>query len=776
MATNDNYYAVYVDQCMQLAATIAIKSSDVALAMNAYIVDYGLGVVDESDPSSWRYYKNLAGEYHPLDRMMQVTSMDTLEVIDFTVANLKIHRATANAYQYGTRQYQELVTAYPDQELLIRGILYPVDKAKAIAAEDGKILGGYPPSLIEVNEYSLIEKLQGWITNFWMRWYNRSYTVTDNLYLTATLGMMYSYLVPAIMTFRKEACKTHEAHSYHVRAYLGSHGFLDDFTDQLTTAQALEIYRNICYVERNPGKQSTFNYLIDQLLTKRNLPLASFSMRHDVSRMDGNHTASQPADPQKTDVYPTPFFKRTELNLGFSYDTLDSITVNQMLTKEQPTARDNAQIQPDVEPEITRVMRNSLSNVLSTKALESAMVDYTDSTAYTMEATLLNHWLWLSSKGYYTAVVNVENPRTGERIALPANEAWCFYWYAYMASIGILLDEIPPMFAMHVVRLPTPLQDDLLSVVDRARVGPALAQELLSYSPLIQNLISIESFYNKSREIWYAKNQQAKVVARMEHHMVRGFVDNMFNRIYSDNIVYVATPGERYNDWFNARNIDVNGWTKDELGLIATNFLRAATGIDLANVQSVQALQKAMIGMMQRLSSYSVQYISYINSGAVIPLDWPMVRQGDYTAQFDDEVQIPNLMVRLKDYKAQFKQIIEFPEHTCSFDYELHASIPGSLKMELPNLIRDGSIATQYRHRMELKTRVSYTPAVPANDEGIVPVLGIDEYLKLPIEKRNAIKDVYGSCWTSAYPLPELELSSVITNTTLSGLVYKQPD
>ena len=209
MITNDNLYDIYVEKVKQLAATIVVKSVDTALANNNYIkAFYGASSVDDEDPTTWKYYMNLAGQYHFTDTPMRIVSMDTLETIDFTVANLQIHRATARAYQYGTRQYQELLTQYPRQEALIRGILYPIDIATAVSAPDGKILGGYPAGLVEVNEYSLIQKLQKWIDDYRMRWYNRAYTVTDNLYLVSNLMMMYMYMVPAIMTFRLEACKT----------------------------------------------------------------------------------------------------------------------------------------------------------------------------------------------------------------------------------------------------------------------------------------------------------------------------------------------------------------------------------------------------------------------------------------------------------------------------------------------------------------------------------------------------------------------------------------
>jgi hypothetical protein len=774
---NSNYYQIYISKVIQLAATIVIKFEDTAAAINAGIqAYYGTDAVDQTDPTTWKYYMNLAGEYHPTDTMMQVVSMDTLETIDFTVANLAIHRATSRAYQYGTRQYNELLSQYPTQEMLIRGILYPVDQATAIAADDYTILGGYPPGLIESNEYTLLERLQSWVNGTMLRWYNRAYTVSDNLYHCAHLGKLYLFMVMAIINLRQDKCKTNEAHSFHVRQYLASHGGLDAYFDQLTTAQSLALYRNIAYLERNPGQQQTFVYLVQKLLTERSLPLAEYDMKHDTSQMDGyNPVVSGTEGNPGTDVQPTIFFQRNPLNLGYSYDTANTATLDQMLTKEQPTARDNAKYQADVEPEILVQMSYSLSNSLKTKALESAMVDYTDATPYTLTSTLLNHWLWLAYKGYYTAVVNVENPVTGERIALPALDAYCFMWYAFCRSIGITLDTIPLVLGTHVQRIPTPQPADLMSVVDATMIGIDKAKWLLSYQPVIQNIISTDAFYATCQQIWRAQNIQANIVALEEHQLKRGYVDNMMNRIYADVLVPLSTPGDNYTAWFAARNIDVSAWTQDDFGLIYASIVSVATGQDLTTNNSIQALQKAMIGMMEQLSSYSVQYMSYINSGSIVPLDWPMVRQGNIDDQIFGQYNIPDLNIRLLDFTSQLRRILKLPIWYNDFGLNMLVKVNDGYRYDLKDLVNFAkSPAVVYNQKLDIRVNVTWDGPEATNDLGIFPVLGLDTYLALTPDQQQNFKDVYGSCWTPTNP-EYTQLSTVIRTTNLNGLVYVQP-
>lgn len=179
------YYRIFVSQVMTLAKTMVVKSEVAAETINRELQSFGQ--VLSSDPRTWKYYMNLAGLYHPTDTVMTVTSMDTLEEIEFTRDNLQVYRATAKAYTFGSRYYRDLVARYPDQETLILGILNPVDLDKAIAAKDGDILY-YDTALVESQESNLIPKLQRWIHAFMSRWTVPGYDITDEYYPAGQLG------------------------------------------------------------------------------------------------------------------------------------------------------------------------------------------------------------------------------------------------------------------------------------------------------------------------------------------------------------------------------------------------------------------------------------------------------------------------------------------------------------------------------------------------------------------------------------------------------------
>ncbi len=66
---SQNYYKLYVDSVFKLANTIVFKSELTAEIMNNYLIAiYGQQEVDLNNPSTWKYYLNVSGNYHPRDK------------------------------------------------------------------------------------------------------------------------------------------------------------------------------------------------------------------------------------------------------------------------------------------------------------------------------------------------------------------------------------------------------------------------------------------------------------------------------------------------------------------------------------------------------------------------------------------------------------------------------------------------------------------------------------------------------------------------------------
>jgi hypothetical protein len=760
----NNYYQVYTDSVYALASSLVVKSSDTATAINVGLqTKYGTAIVNPNDQTTWKYYLNLSGEYHPTDTVMQVVSVDTLQTIDFTKENLQFHRGTEAAYAYGTTSYLELVNKYPDQVQLIMGILYPADITSTIAAQDGTIVS-YPGFLVEDHEYSLINRLQEWIYSYYVRWHNPQYGLSDDLYMPVFLGIMHINLVAAITTFRLRACMTNEVHSFHLRQYLASHGLLDVYLDFMTRSQALFLYRNIAYIERNSGQRETFDWLMQHILTEIGLPLAEFQMRHDLSGMP-------------TALTPLLSFQKNPLNTAFNYDGINTYTLNQVFDKEAALAKDNVTYRDDEEFRAEEKMTASLSNNLKTKLLESSIIDYTGSEHYTLADTLFYEWLWLSHTDYYRAFVQIKSPVTDETISLSAKDAFVFYTYMACKTIGNTLTHVPAVIAKRVIRVPRPSVADIMSVTTPDVISTADAQTMLATLPVPQPMISVESFYDYCNKLQKAALQQYYSVCNTGDMDRFAQMFALMSRCWADAGVRLADPidptktdgatwdtvsqtwdswatwdgsdnyVQLYADWFASRNIPIASYSIEDLQIMQADLLSAATGVDAANVITLKQIQQAMIKLMAQLSSYSVQYVASINAGPLIDADTGFIRFGQLkeTSGMQREINIPVGVLSGDAYGPKISVGQQF-DLDLNFLGEITSEIlmTSSMNLELtvgPEFSLEPSVMT---NTMFTSLDITVPPVtLPPNPQGLIPVVGLDKFLLLTPEQQASVPDVW---------------------------------
>lgn len=734
---SNNYYQLYVNDVIKLAQTLVIKSVDTADAQNQYITEQiAMGLmpstyaVDASNPTTWRYYMNLAGLYHPADTQMTVVSLDTLETIVFNQANLLVHQATKAAYQFGTRQYEELVSLYPTQETLIKGILHPIDIATAVDADDWEILY-WDTTLVEDNEYSLILNLQSFIDGMLKRWVNKKYNLAHEYYPIYYHGMMYLMLIPEILNLRLTACGTNEAHSYHVRSFFASRLGLDQYLDSMTLSQSLFFYRNLDYLIHHTGMQSTFDTLMENLLTVRNIPLNAITMHHDTSAMP-------------TDVDPTIVFDRVPLNTTANTADADTLSLDELLDMEAPLARSNAAMQQDMEPTILIDMQYSRTSTLQTKTLESSMIDYTNSNPYNLPDILLNHWLYLSGLGLYQPYVFPISPKTGVSVPVTTRDAFTLMYYCLAQTYGIDLTEsaIPLFKAQRVQVQPKATVAQMLAVVPEPyrTEWASDAQTVLNFNPAITTMASTQAFYTLGTQITQAAQMQRNVIAQIEDMDRHAYWFNAISQIYADVLVNLAdSQGQTFDAWFKARNLDFSDYTTDEYAGLAAAILSTATGQDLHATESLKDLQKAMINMFQTLSSYSIQFVAKINQSTLVDLDTAEIRLGYASVAAADNGYLdnegPDILEAL--FGTVFTDVVDlgevFAENVSmgsSFDFGARTGVdilPDSNGVIIETYIEAGTDA------------VLLGTDVHGND---IPMNGIDRWFTLTPAQQSSLAEV----------------------------------
>lgn len=751
---NNNIYSVYLDSTFQLANTLVIKFDKTIASINEYTNILYPNSVDYNDPTTWKYYLNVSGEYHFRDVVMTVNSLDTLEEIIFNKENLLNHRATKEAYSYGSRYYGELVAKYPDQETLIQGILYPIDIHTAINAKNGQIIG-YPKHLVESNEYSLINRLQNWIDGYIFRWVNEAFYIAHDLYYITWQSTFFSFLPPTLLSLRHEMSKTNEAHSFHVWSFLASHGKLNQYKDNLLKHQALWLYRNILHIKTNLGQINTFEFLTEHIMTSRDIPLSGYELEHNLEGIEYSlEVGGEPKDDiTHTSLYPKLEFKRRTVNNIRSVEVLDPIGLRQLLIKEDDIAKDNYATRQTDEKDIQTVLENSLSNIVKTKALESTLFDYTGSAAYNLENILLNEWIHLSSTGVYRSYITLENPRTGDMFNLSVKDAFVFSYYFFCKSFNLILTEVPVIPAIRVQRLDNVTSDTLMSVADKKLIDPSLAHLMLSKQPIINTIISTEAFNQLCNAIFISASYQKDLVAFQEHYYGRALAHGMISQVYADVICTFDEPNKRYEDWFIDKGIDIDDYEITDSSEFWFKILSTATGLRTDNINSLANIQKAMTNIMVQLSSYTVQYLNEINSSALKMIEPTPVRVGDYEALLKALVQIDHNAINVLEHKGKLKHHMVNDISLCGLRDSLTSKLNGSYEVKINVKPQTPLQSSRIHYRLDISgVGPRLDNSLSINDEGIIPLPGVDIFLAQTDEDRKRVVDVYDNCYLTKKP------------------------
>ena len=728
MATENDQVTIYRNAIIDLAETIQIKSSYAAERINKLLNVTHPGSFT-ADPRTWKYYLNVGGQYHQSDTPMEIISLDTLEPILFSKGSLAVHRATARAYSFGTRLYQELVLMYPQQESLILGILHPADIEEAIAAPEHTIIS-YAPYLVEENEYTLIRDLSKWSQAFFKRNYVGAYNLSDDLYLASFFGVLGPKLVEQIFAERLKRMRSDEVHSFFVRSYLASNGYLDRYFDILTFKQKLWLYRNLPWVRRNPGRTENYEWLIENILSERSVPLMAYAMKHDPVGVEEN-------------VLSTPRFQPTARNAYVSDADMRDKDLQEILSMEEPLATGNAEVRMNQYDQMYAKFESSASHKVSTKVLQSIMTDYAGSEAYTFEDTLLNHWVYLSEIGIFGSVVPVTNPKSGVVTPIPVKDAFIMCLYLLLKMQNYEPEIIPPITVSRVQRVIRPKITDLMDIVDKELVSEADLRDLVKLQPELIPIVSIEAFHDKCYEIYSSILYQSLITANTHNRDRRGYLQNAANLMYgTKECILTATPNERFDEWFEERQIVIEDYLEDPAQAYK-DIMEASLGLNLTQRTTIKDIQTAMLDIMGQHISYSTQLVR-------TSLDAQMKYVGMTDLRFADPRQFGR--ARLGQFNMEIEVSQRIGRARQSFDMEgwLDANVLGTtgsfkvmLCINVDDILDLDSKPTPQVYKAELGIQVGIVGTEPPVIGGKVPVPGDHLYAMLTEAQRQSIPDPF---------------------------------
>ena len=595
-------YDAYVKDTLNLAKTMVIKFDEIGIRDNKSLERAGYPV-NYVDRTTWRYYLNLNGDYHYTDTPMYVKSIDTGEMILFSKENLKIHLSTKRVYNdANSYQYRRLIEAYPAQFLLINGILNPIPMEESINASNYKILR-YNKNLVLWNEEQLIPKVQKAIDAFVFKAFNNGYMNTDNLMIVQLVGQTYARIPADIMNIRWEAVGTRYVHDFHIWSRIGSYINIAPYKDVLDNYQKMWLYRNIEWIVRNIGSQHTFGKLIDNLLTHRRVPLASYRASKDTGK-------------QLDELKPEPIFIRKNINLLNSYGTaVKYLSVKEVINKETDLARDNALLSEYAEEETISRIRTSIHTDVPTKLLESEMEDYTDRNSDSLLKTLLAEWYHLGYTNTYDTVIEIEEPKTGKIIKLDVKSSAVLFDYLLGLARGEVRRDIVHLYYSRASKIRRPSYDEVKQFFTNEYLEPELIHTILNQSTEFEKIINPETFFKKCSEIYSLKWNHNKIYAQFYDYMqwaqTKAACDFMYTTGYQ-----AMSPFKTYDELLGFLELDISEYTKGELEDLAYSIFIKTTGWDINSSNSLRDTQKALLSLTAELSSYTIQLLNTMRDGA----------------------------------------------------------------------------------------------------------------------------------------------------------------
>ncbi|AWN08913.1 putative virion structural protein [Salmonella phage SPAsTU] len=668
-------FNIFRDQAITLAKSLIIKSESIAQQMNLGITKNGGYVSDNRE--TWRYYLHLAGRRHAIDKPIYITSLDTQEQIELTTQNLSRHKKTSNVYRSNPEYIDDLIADYPDYAVYIRGTFNPVDMAYALRVDDCSILY-YDPSLVESQETSLISQLENFIRAIHVRFMADGWKVHNDCFVLAFYMQVYPVLPGAIMYIRKRLQFTTETHSYYVTEFLASHQELHEFMPYLTQSQKFTLYRNIRYWERNSGKEEIFTWMIDTLLTGWGMPAVSYVVGQQI------HDPSTGSD---DDLTPLPIGYQSSLNYTErdSGRDLDIVTTTDIIQKEVNLAYNNPVHEPEYQEDLDRRLSLTQYPNLSTKLIEVTAVDPEAIERWEYMHGLFNEWMHVVARGNYNIYHEILNPTNGDTLKLTSKELMALFLYAgFKGYSDVALDDIPVwnVFGVLIKRWVSfdEMEQHLVPSYPH-RFDALINYYTDTHYEIVGNLLSADELYDMADTIMTQKRRRYRYTHNRHKLTDRAAGVQLFAYHYRDYKCDLKLPYRNYDEFFKTFGFDYELVSAETWQDIATDALNVATNLETRASVSQAEIQRAMVRLMTKLSSYTVHFAARMGSEMYDVTDPVIPMLDDIAAAADDTMHIIEPLTGIQRVSRNMAMTTDKPIPVAPVIKEL--AIPQRIKLRM---------------------------------------------------------------------------------------------
>lgn len=407
MYTIEQYYK----ETFNLTNSLVVKLIDAGIAMNKGVLAKGISV--GTDKTTWKYFLNLAGIKHATNNTVNITVIETGLTAELSPQLLSMHPYTRKELCKNGAYYNELIIKYPNDILYIKGCMYPVDIETAIAAADGTILN-YNKDLVEIQEYTLINNLERYIKTFLNRWHVRAYTITDALYFSSIVGILFAHIPNEIINIRTSASHTVEAHTFDLENFFKSNNDLWYDVQVLKPETIRWLYKNLLYLQKHVGKQNTLDIIIDKIFNANKTGIGEYILRlpdptfNDVNKDNIRKTAWDYSDIA---------VQTKALNPSFSLDNVEDFTVGELITLEKTALEDvpadtNLDRVEYVIETVTSTTERQAHDTVKTKALTVGAARLFKFYGVDLLALIIDYWMYYFDNNLYIAKIDYTEPNT----------------------------------------------------------------------------------------------------------------------------------------------------------------------------------------------------------------------------------------------------------------------------------------------------------------------------------------------------------------------------
>ena len=582
---------IYNEECLNLTKSLLLKSDLLAKSVE-YLLTGNYNYL-ANDRKTWKYYLNLSGEYHTTNEKMYITSLDTLTTIEFTKDVLAEHPVTEANYLPNSPLLNDLLLLYPNNNLLILGIIYKTSIEECIAVPEYTILG-YDYTLVGIQEIDLIPELQKRLHTEFHTSINRDYADIESYYAIAIMRYVAKQALTYIKLLRLSKYKTTQACDYYIWTYINSKLYLEDLKDNLTKEVIFYLYKNIDRLTSGLGSNSILDELVGLFLNSNSISTSRLHLLKDTREIN-NIPSTVPVSyvEQPLTNESIEFTANIDDYVGYGDDSSARGIDNYIGSLESRflTGTDRVKTR---ELKIYEVIKN----------LTDTQLLLTDIDVH-IQATM---------EGWYNKTHNIINHVSGRVYTISTREAIIFYTYVVRKKFGIETGVIPPHTQYILPRATRPTVAYLMNTYN---LTVEYATAILAALPPVptQPLTRIElDDYIISVKVTYPN--VIRLVRQNTTRRNQASISGIYNDLYLTGDVDLATPGVTYTDWLTARGMDFITFDQTDYIILEEFLLADVFNIDL-KTQTSQYV-RAITTLVSRLNNYRVNLRAEVESDSVI--------------------------------------------------------------------------------------------------------------------------------------------------------------